>query len=416
MTSGRLRVLLFAEAVTLAHVARVIALARQLDASRYEVIVACDPRAERFLKDEPFRQVALSSIPSADFARALARGAPVYDEATLEAYVNQDLQLIDEIQPDLVVGDFRLSLSASARLAGVPFLAIVNAYWCSGWQGGFPLPVLPATRWLPLALVDSVFRVALPFALARHCVPLNRVRAQRGLPSLGSDLRTVYSDADQVLVADAAAMFPLRPLPLHVSYIGPLLWSPNVKPPSWWHSLPAGRPIVYVTLGSSGHVALLPRILTALSTLPVTVIVSTAGQALNYPLPDGMHQADYLPGAEATARARLLICNGGSLTTQQALLAGVPILGIAANMDQFMSMAPVVEQGAGLLLRADRLSELTVRTAARSLLEDPDAAAASRRLGGILAAGPDAAQVFDQAVERLLSGAPRTQHSMSGQK
>jgi UDP:flavonoid glycosyltransferase YjiC (YdhE family) len=416
MSSGRLRVLLFAEAVTLAHVARIIALARQLDASRYEAIVACDPRATRFLDGEPFRHVALSSIPSAEFTSALARGAPVYSEATLETYVREDLQLIESLQPDLVVGDFRLSLSASARLAGVPFLAIANAYWCPGWQGGYPLPVLPATRWLPLSLVGAGFRFALPFVLPRHCLPLNRVRARHGLTSLGRDLRSVYSDADHVLVADLAALFPLQPLRSHVSYIGPLLWSPRVELPVWWDSLPEGRPIIYVTLGSSGHAALLPRILKALSSMPVTVIVSTAGQALDGPLPDGVHAADYLPGAEATARARLLVCNGGSLTTQQALSAGVPILGVAANMDQFMNMAPVVEEGAGLLLRADRLTEQAIRMAAQRLLDDPAAAAASRRLSGLLAAGPAAGQVFDQAVGRLLSGTSSARLPNSDQK
>ena len=43
------RVLFFAEAVTLAHVARPVALAKGLDRSRFEVFMACDSRYERFV-------------------------------------------------------------------------------------------------------------------------------------------------------------------------------------------------------------------------------------------------------------------------------------------------------------------------------------------------------------------------------
>ena len=102
MSARPLRVLLFAEAVTLAHVARIIALARLLDPARYELTVACDPRAMRFLEGEPWPAVPIYSLPSADFARALARGAPVYDEATLQRYVAEDLRLIATHRPDVL--------------------------------------------------------------------------------------------------------------------------------------------------------------------------------------------------------------------------------------------------------------------------------------------------------------------------
>ena len=40
-----------------------------------------------------------------------------------------DLELIRRIEPDVVVGDFRLSLAVSAPMAGVPYIALANAYW-----------------------------------------------------------------------------------------------------------------------------------------------------------------------------------------------------------------------------------------------------------------------------------------------
>ena len=113
------RVLFFAEAVTLAHVARPIALARALAAPDYETFIACDERYRGFLEHEASQHLPLHSIGSERFLRSLAMGSTLYDLATLRSYLAEDLKLIERVKPDLIVGDFRLSLSVSARLAGV---------------------------------------------------------------------------------------------------------------------------------------------------------------------------------------------------------------------------------------------------------------------------------------------------------
>ena len=57
------------------------------------------------------------------------------------------------------------------------------------------------------------------------------------------------------------------------------------------------------------------------------------------PLAKGRSLTDYLPGIDAAARFNLVICNDGNPTAQGALAAGVPVLEIACNMDQFLNMA-----------------------------------------------------------------------------
>ena len=47
------------------------------------------------------------------------------------------------VRPGVVVGDFRLSLSISARLAGIPYVALINAHWSPWSTQRFPLPELP---------------------------------------------------------------------------------------------------------------------------------------------------------------------------------------------------------------------------------------------------------------------------------
>lgn len=405
MPSDRLRVLLFAEAVTLAHVARPIALARALDPSRYDVMLACDPRYAAFASAGPWQRADLRSIPGEQFNQALARGAPVYDLATLASYVEQDRALIADFEPDLVVGDFRLSLSVSARLARVPYLTIVNAYWHPNYRGGFLLPVLPMTRVLPLPVAAALFATFRPMAFAMHCRPLNRLRARHGLPSLGNDLRRVYTDADHQLVPDLASLYPIDGPAERYSYIGPPMWSPAVDLPAWWaEPVPAGQATVYVTLGSSGPQALLPMVLQALEGLPVRVLASTAAAPVPSTLPANARVAPYLPGDAAAARAQLVVCNGGSLTTQQALAAGVPVLGLASNMDQFLNMAPLEAAGAGLTLRADRISPAAIRAACQRLLASRAAADAAIKLQPLLHPSTSPASVFDAVAARWLAG------------
>lgn len=377
----RRRVLFFAEAVTLAHAARPIVLANSLAGLNYNMVMACDDRYQRFMTDQPWKTLPLHSISSQRFLRSLARGTPVYDRATLRRYVAEDIALIERVKPDLIVGDFRLSLGVSARLVGIPYATITNAYWSPySRDRSFPLPVLPFTRCLPLSMAQTLFDSVRQRAFGLHCRALNQTRAEYGFSSFGRDLRLAYTDADYTLYADAPVMFPLEPLPPHHLFLGPILWSPPVPAPDWWHALPSEQAIVYVTLGSSGSSRLMRMVMDSLADQPVTVIASTAGAPIPRTLARNVHVAHYLPGTEAAARASLVICNGGSPTSQQALACGVPVLGIASNMDQFMNMAAVVRAGAGEVMRADRVSAHSIRATVTRMLTDSDCRTQARGL------------------------------------
>lgn len=369
------RVLFFAEGVTLAHVARPSVIAAGLDVDAHDWVIACPPRQVRFLPGAPHRHLPLASIESDQFLRALAHGRPVYTLTTLRHYVQEDLALIERVRPDVVVGDFRLSLSVSARLVGVPYINVTNAYWSPYYtHPEFPLPVLPMTRFLPIAVAGAMFRIAGPIALQHHCQPMNRLRRENGQPEFGNDLRRIYTDGDTVLFADVEELFPTPGRPPTHHYLGPLLWSPPAPEPEWWSEVPEARPIIFVTLGSSGDPRLLPRVLQALAEMDVTIIAATAGSPLPDQLPKNVLVAPYVPGIEAARRASLVVCNGGSMTTQQSLAARRPVIGIASNMDQFLNMRALEAAGLGRTVRADRLRPRELTSMASELL----ALAASR--------------------------------------
>jgi len=398
------RILFVGEAVTLAHVARPAALAEALDGDQVAVTLACSAEAHGFLHPAPGRRVvAIRSLSPPLFRARLRRGEPVYAADELAAQVDDDRALLAAERPDLVIGDFRLSLAVSARLARVPFATISNAYWSPYIEDTtWPLPVMPWTRWAPVRGVERVFNGLADHILARHVRPMNRLRRRYGLPDLPSDLRAVYTDADDTLYADSPALFPMkRELPDQHRFLGPILWSVPQSPPDWWDDLPAAKSLAYVTMGSSGDPRALQTLLRGVDLVGLQSVVSTAGA----PAPDvqGVRfwAAPYLPGEAAAARASLVVCNGGSPTAQQALAASRPVLGICDNMDQFLNMRALERAGLGLALRADRLSAALVAESIRTLTSHP---VSSERWQAVQ--GPDAHARFGQFLAERIGYKP----------
>lgn len=384
-----------------------MALAGALDPSEYEYAIACDPRYARFLQAGRWRNIPIHTISSQQFLEALATGRPHHDYEVLKAYLAEDLEVIRCYKPDLIVGDFRLSLAVSARVAGVPYAAISNAYWSPFYAGPpLPVPVLPFTRWLPIPLAQALFSAVGPLAMRGHCAGMNRLRREHGLESVGNNLARAYTDADYNLYPDLPELFPMRSLPPTHRFIGSVLWSPPDTVPNWWNQLKPEVPVVYVTLGSSGHASLLQMALDALADMPVQIIASTAGGQMLERIPANARIADYLPGTDAAARSALMICNAGSLSCQQALASGVPVLGIAINIDQFLNMAALSKAGAGLMLRADRVSPAKIAATARSMLNDAQYGTAARQLQAALHRGGSAGARFRALIPELVGSLP----------
>lgn len=380
-------VLLIAEAVTLAHVARPVALARGLAARGLATVVAADPRYAAICAADELPSEPLRSIPTSRFLAALARGAPIYDLATLRAYVDDDIALLQRVRPRAVVGDFRLSLSVSARRLGIPYIAIVNAYWSPYARPRWHVPALPWARRLPPALGDLAFRAARRVAFAAHARPMEALRREHGLPGLGHDLLRVYSDGDITLYADPPQLVPLFDAPPTHRHIGPVRWEPALAPPAWWDAIARAdaRPI-YVTLGSSGDATRLPGVVDGIARLGVPVVVASAGARLPPALPPNVHVAPYLAGESIARHCSLVVCNGGSPTSHQALAQGVPVLALPANLDQVLNSACMQDAGVGEWLRADRATPPAIERLARRMIADRDLRRAAEAIGRDIAA------------------------------
>ena len=399
------RILVFAEGATLAHVARPLVLTQGLSEQGFDVCFARPPAFAWLTADRGLREFDLDCQSAEVFAHRLERGSPLYDLETLSRYVAADLALIQDTDPDVVVGDFRLSLAVSARVAKVPYAAICDAYWSPEAPLKPIVPVMPLTRFLPISAAQALFSAVTPFAFRYHARPMEALRRRYGLPTQGHDLRQAYTDADLRLFANPPVLFPEVQAHRGARFLGPVAWSPAIAAPT---ELAEDAELIYVTMGSSGNTAVLGAVFDALGQVGHPAVVASAGRAIP-PTPRSaqIRVFDFLPGQEVAARSRLVICNGGSPTTNQALLAGVPILGIPTNMDQFLNMRAIEERGCGLTVRADRASPARLVEAIARVMDRRNGYARAAEVMGAEARSMDPGAEFARCLTKLAEGVRR---------
>lgn len=369
-----LTVLLCAQAMTLAHLVRLAVLADALRRAGHRPLLACPHHFRATLGPPPCPLLPLSGPDPATFLVRLERGRQLFGAQELVAMEQEDQRLFADTCPDVVVGDFRLSLGVSARRAGLPYAALLNAYWTPAARTlPWPAPDHLLEGVLGSAALQVGFSLIEPWVRRTHADPYDRLRARHGMGPLG-DLRAVYADADLLLLPDPAGLPAAEPGGQPQVRIGHLAWSPApVQPPPWWSALPDGRGCIYVCLGSSGAIGVLDAVCAGAVATGLPVVCATAGRARPRPR-SGLFIADWLPGDQLARRARVVVCNGGSPSSYQALAGGAPVLSIPANLDQQLCARELERAGLGRTLRCRGCSPRRVRSALTDMLGDADLA------------------------------------------
>jgi len=363
------RILFFAEAVTLAHIARCVAIADKLYATgNYTIGLAADNRYDKLFAEFPYQRIPLKSVSSDYFFNKLAKGSPLYTVNILSDYVIEDIKIIEDFKPDFIFGDFRLSLTISSRIKKISYATITNAYWSPYADIYYPIPEIPLTKILGVAIAQKLFNLVKPVIFKIHSLALNKTCKKFDLAPLAYDMRDSYTHADYTLYADIESLVPMKPLPANHLFIGPVLWSAKVPVPDWWNRIPLDSPIIFISLGSSGDSSLLPVILETLSKMPVIVICVTANKAVVNKVYSNIFVADFLPAEEAVKKADIVICNGGSPMVYQSLVEKKAIIGIPANLDQYLMMSILENAQKGELIRAGKANAQQIHAAVNRAL------------------------------------------------
>ena len=369
---SRKKILFMSHAVTMAHVARPLKWIESLDHQHYEIFFGCSADY-RAITPEHVTYIKTSGLDPKKFAEIVDKAGIMYDSKTFEDHIQEDMDLIEQVRPDLVIGDFRHSLSVSCRLKKVKYVNMSNAYWSPYTETPYPLPESPIIRLFGEKLSGVFLKPFIPFVLKLNFfLMVFEIRKALGKVRLKfHDYRQIITDGDLTLFFDTPTIVPLKKRQAHERFMGPLVWSMPVPLPIWWTQLSPTRKRVFVALGSSGQAGSLLPILNVLSQLDVDILLSMSGKKVTLPSYPSLFVTDFLPIEDACKNSNLVICNGGSPMTHAALSYGVPTLGIIGNNDQLLNMNHIQKKGAGRTLRYWSLTEQNIKHSCKELLNNP---------------------------------------------
>ncbi|HWO83821.1 MAG TPA: nucleotide disphospho-sugar-binding domain-containing protein [Solirubrobacterales bacterium] len=307
---------------------------------------------------------------------ALVDGARYVDERLLE--------IIEDLQPDLVVEDNVVSFPALLA-GGRPWARIASCNPAEIKDPEVPpvfsgLPSVERSGWEEFWVEYREAHGELHASFSEFC-------QERGAPPLPPDDFIHESEWLNLYLYPDEVDYP-RAQPLGPRWHN-LQTSVRTTDPAWElpEELAGGEePLVYLSLGSLGSadVELMRKLVAELAEAPYRIVVSKGPQHTEFELAGNMVGEEFLPQTEVLPEVDLVITHGGNNTVTECLHFGKPMVVLPIFWDQHDNAQRIEETGFGARLDTYRHSGEELTGAIDRLLADAGLharlAAASQRL------------------------------------
>jgi MGT family glycosyltransferase len=324
------------------------------------------------------------------------------------AYEVDDLRkAIEDESPDVVIADANCwGATAVAEASGLPWLSFwafipyLRSRGVPPWGPGLkPLPgVIGRVR-------DALLRPKLSVFTMAMLGPLNRIRAQVGVPLVGSADEYVLRAPLKLVTTAQPFDYPHPDWDDSIQLIGACAFDPEpAAVPEWLAAI--DRPIVLVSTSSErqADIDTARMALTVLADEPVHVVATfPAGVPAGTMAPANATVCEFVPHSVVLDRAACAVTHGGMGTTQKALVRGVPVCVVPQGRDQFEVARRVEVAKCGTRLLPKDLTPVRLRDKVRQAMARTDGA---RRVAAGYAATGGAAHGADLIEQRLL-GRPK---------
>jgi len=327
--------------------------------------------------------------------QALADGARFVDERLAA--------IIDELHPDAIVEDNVCSFPALPA-SGRPWVRIVS---CNPLEVKDPdLP--PTFSGLPLDDRSNwdAFREEYAHRVGELQGSFSEFCAERGAPPLPG-LEMIHTSPWLNLTIYPAELDYPRSRPLDPTWHN-LETSVRATDDPWTPPADDGRALLYVSLGSLGSadVALMERLVDALSRTPHRYVVSKGPQHAAYELADNMIGAEFLPQTSVLPHVDAVITHGGNNTTTECMWFGKPMLVLPVFWDQHDNAQRVHETGYGLRLPTYSFDDEELHRGIERLLTDAGLRGRAAEAGERLRVRPGTVVAADLIESVARSGEP----------
>ena len=326
-------ILFITDANFLSHLLRCIEIAKTLRSRGEEVLFAASGIYENLLGHNGFKHYPVWTNEyhqTMDITRSSTYN--YYKRERLNKCVKSEISVLKQIQPKVVVGDFRWTLRLSAEYCKVPYVAIINAVWTPYYSFVKSIPEnLVLDKMLGNKLVNSNQPKIYELMMYERGKSFNRLREELGITPLNN--LNLEMCGEYNLVPDIPELFPTKNLPDNFEYIGPLFSKTGSLPVPEKPVLPS-EPYIYISIGSTATTKMIKIVFDAFKREAIPVVMTTGKQKIDLDVPSNFYLFDYLSAKQAFKNALMIICHGGQGTLYQALSYGVPIIGIATLNDQ----------------------------------------------------------------------------------
>jgi UDP:flavonoid glycosyltransferase YjiC (YdhE family) len=190
--------------------------------------------------------------------------------------------------------------------------------------------------------------------------------------------------ADLTIVNDLSNYYDQSKFPKDVIFTGPLfakaiddeLIDPEIKKV---FDSQNGKIKIFCTLSSSGSKEMLKDV----------IKVFTFGEGLNWNAVilsphfsteeayailgkrEGVYITDkFIPAQKVNAMANIVICHGGQGTVQTAIYSGTPLIGVAAQQEQFINLSNVAVRGAGIRISLAKWNTKNIQRAVSKIISE----------------------------------------------
>jgi UDP:flavonoid glycosyltransferase YjiC (YdhE family) len=342
---------------TLSHISRPLAVAMELRRRGHEIIFAGESPKISFIEHECFPVVPLYE-PDPDLLYGNIREGKLrfVSDPVLERMIEADLALFRQIKPDIVLTDGRFSSRISTHIAGVKHAAIVNVS-STEYRA---LPYIPFFEWVPPWLVKretglwgmlECLNLKLEMTVFDNAMGIFKKISRKYRLRKTVTATNCLTGNDITLLADIPEYFPTTNLPADYHYIGPLTWKSAIASPSWWPPEKKNKPLVYITMGTTGVSDFFQKIHSLLKSSEFSAIITTGGQTADMETLEGkLYVEHFMDGDLVMEACDLVVCHGGNGTIYQALSHGKPVVGIPTIPDQAFNMRRVEALGIGKTL------------------------------------------------------------------
>jgi len=347
----------------LSHISRLLAVGIEIRKRGHEVIFAGEGQKKRFIEEEGFTVLPLHEPDFEEVFGNIRKGKLKFiSEKEIDLMIAADLKLYKEVVPDLVLTDGRFTAAVSTQMVNIKHAAIVNVS-STEYRA---LPYIPFFDWVPKIftgkgsklkiLLDSLNLKIEMTVFDKAMNTFSRLSRKYGFRKTVTATNCL-AGKDITLLADIPEYFPTKHLPEDYHYIGPLTWKPdNISNPDWWPPKKNNKPLVYISMGTTGISNIFPLVYDLFKNSEFSAIITTGGQAKGLRTIDGqVYVEEYIDGDLAIEEADLVICHGGNGTIYQALSHGKPMIGIPSIPDQAFNMRRVEELGVGKTLTWQKL-------------------------------------------------------------